>query len=76
MIMTDDLIMDGLQAFATVEEAAVLAVLAGNDVLISSDFLIQIPAVIAAVEDGRIPEEVIDAAVLRILKVKIELGLI
>ena len=76
MIMTDDLIMDGLQAFATVEEAAVLAVLAGNDVLISSDFLVQIPAVIAAVEDGRIPEEVIDAAVLRILKVKIELGLI
>lgn len=76
IIMTDDLIMDGLQAFATPEEAAVLAVLAGNDVLISSDFMVQIPAVLRAVEDGRIPEEMIDAAVLRILKIKIEMGVL
>lgn len=76
IIMTDDLVMDGLQAFATPEEAAVLAVLAGNDVLISSDFMVQIPAVLDAVEDGRISEEMIDAAVLRILKVKSEMGIL
>ena len=76
IIMTDDLVMDGLQAFATPEEAAVLAVLAGNDVLISSDFMVQIPAVLSAVEDGRISEELIDAAVLRILKVKSEMGIL
>ena len=76
IIMTDDLVMDGLQAFATPEEAAVLAVLAGNDVLISSDFMVQIPAVLSAVEDGRISEEMIDAAVLRILKVKSEMGIL
>lgn len=76
IIMTDDLVMDGLQAFATPEEAAVLAVLAGNDVLISSDFMLQIPAVLSAVEDGRISEEMIDAAVLRILKTKIEMGIL
>ena len=76
IIMTDDLVMDGLQAFATPEEAAVLAVLAGNDVLISSDFMVQIPAVLDAVEDGRISEELIDAAVLRILKVKSEMGIL
>lgn len=75
IIMTDDLVMDGLQAFATPEEAAVLAVLAGNDVLISSDFMVQIPAVLDAVEDGRISEKLIDAAVLRILKVKSEMGI-
>ena len=76
IIMTDDLVMDGLQAFATPEEAAVLAVLAGNDVLISSDFMVQIPAVLSAVEDGRISEEMIDVAVLRILKVKSEMGIL
>lgn len=76
IIMTDDLVMDGLQAFATPEEAAVLAVLAGNDVLISSDFMVQIPAVLDAVEDGRISEKLIDAAVLRILKVKSEMGIL
>lgn len=75
MIITDDLVMEGLQAFATPEEAAVLAVLAGNDVLISSDFTIQIPAVIEAVEDGRISEKRLDESVLRILKVKLHLGL-
>lgn len=76
IIMTDDLVMDGLQAFATPEEAAVLAVLAGNDVLISSDFMLQIPAVLSAVEDGWISEKLIDAAVLRILKVKSEMGIL
>lgn len=76
IIMTDDLVMDGLQAFATPEEAAVLAVLAGNDVLISSDFMVQIPAVLDAVEAGRISEELIDAAVLRILRVKSEMGIL
>lgn len=76
IIMTDDLVMEGLQAFATPEEAAILAVLAGNDVLISSDFIVQIPAVLTAVEEGRIPEERLDQSVLRILKVKHQLGLL
>ena len=76
VILTDDLYMDGIQEFMGKEAAAVTAVLAGNDMLCCTDYDVQIPAVIAAVEDGRIPEEQIDASVLRILKWKAELGIL
>ena len=52
------------------EVAGVLAVLAGNDMLITSDYQNDIPAVLAAVADGRIAESDIDAHVLRILRYK------
>lgn len=76
LIITDDLVMEGLQAFADPEEAAVLAVLAGNDLLISSDFTIQMAAVLEAVEEGRITEARIDESVRRILHIKKELGIL
>lgn len=76
VILTDDLYMDAIQEFAGTEAAAVAAVLAGNDMLCCTDFEVQIPAVIAAVKDGRISEEQIDASVLRILQWKEELGLL
>ena len=47
-----------------------LAVLAGNDMLITSDYQNDISAVLAAVADGRIAESDIDAHVLRILRYK------
>ncbi len=76
VILTDDLYMDAIQDFTGKENAAVAAVLAGNDMLCCTDFEVQIPAVLAAVEDGRISEEQIDTSVLRILKWKAELGLL
>lgn len=76
VIITDDLTMEGIRQFAGEKEAAVLAVLAGNDLLCCSDFETQIPAVLQAVEEGTIEMETIDAAVERILKWKIELGVI
>lgn len=76
VIVTDDLYMDGVRDFAGDEQAAVLAVQAGNDLLCCTDFETQIPAVLAAVEDGSIPESRIDQSVLRILKMKISLGLL
>ena len=76
VILTDDLYMDAIQDFTGKEAAAVAAVLAGNDMLCCTDFEVQIPAVIAAVKDGRISEERIDASVLRILKWKAELGVL
>ena len=76
VILTDDLYMDAIQDFTVKEAAAVAAVLAGNDMLCCTDFTVQIPAVIEAVKDGRIPEERIDVSVLRILKWKAELGLL
>lgn len=76
VILTDDLYMDAIQDFTGKEAAAVSAVLAGNDMLCCTDFDVQIPAVIAAVEDGQISEEQIEASVLRILKWKAELGIL
>ena len=74
VIVTDDLVMDGVRDFAGDDEAAVLAVQAGNDLLCCTDFQTQVPAVLAAVESGEITEEQIDAAVLRVLTTKLRLG--
>ena len=52
VIVTDDLVMDGVRDFAGDDEAAVLAVQAGNDLLCCTDFQTQVPAVLAAVESG------------------------
>jgi len=76
VIITDDLTMEGIRQFVGEKEAAVLAVQAGNDLLCCSDFEVQIPAVLEAVEQGEIDMETIDAAVERILRWKMELGLI
>ena len=76
VIVTDDLVMDGIRDFTSDSQAAVLAVQAGNDLLCCTDFETQIPAVTAAVEKGEISEERIDESVQRILEMKISLGLI
>lgn len=76
VIVTDDLVMDGVRDFAGDDEAAVLAVQAGNDLLCCTDFQTQVPTVLAAVESGEITEEQIDAAVLRVLTMKLRLGIL
>ena len=76
VIVTDDLVMDGVRDFAGDDEAAVLAVQAGNDLLCCTDFQTQVPAVLAAIESGEITEEQIDAAVLRVLTMKLRLGIL
>lgn len=73
VIVTDDLVMDGIREFTGDAQAAVLAVQAGNDLLCCTDFETQIPAVLEAVKNGEIPERQIDESVLRILKMKIAL---
>lgn len=67
VIITDDLLMDAVKKLMSEEEAAILAVLSGNDMLISSSYEVQIPAVVEAVRSGRIQEKQIDEAVKRIL---------
>ena len=57
-------------------EAAVLAVLAGNDLLCSTDYKTQYNAVLDAVQSGRIPEKLLDGAVKRVLEWKQKLGLL
>ena len=67
IIMTDDLAMDAVKSYAENEEAAIQAVLAGNDIIISSDFIKQRQEVLNAIEQGKIPIEQINEAVKRIL---------
>ena len=75
VIVTDDLAMDGIRDFTDDSSAAVLAVQAGNDLICCTAFETQLPAVIAAVEAGTITEERIEESVLRILELKLSLGM-
>ena len=76
VIVTDDLAMGAITTRYGSEEAAVLAVLAGNDLLCVTEYAVQYRAVLNAVASGRITPEQLDAAVLRILRWKQELGLL
>lgn len=76
VIMTDDLMMEAVAAEYGIGEAAVLAVLAGNDLLISTDYPVQYDAVLRAVLDGRISIDILNAAVRNVLEWKTDLGLL
>ena len=71
VIMTDDLSMDAIKDFTESGEAAVLAILAGTDLLCCSDIETQYQAVLEAVKSGRISAERIEESVLRILNIKL-----
>ena len=75
VILTDDLDMGAVKAYADGGNIAVLALQAGNDMIVCSD-LTQIGAVIAAVQDGTLSEETIDSACRRVLAAKQSLSLI
>ena len=70
VIVTDDLVMDAIRADYGIGEAAVLAILAGNDLLCSTEYPAQYAAVLEAVESGRIPMAQLDRSVERILRWK------
>lgn len=76
VVVTDDLYMEGITQYVKKEEAAILAVQAGNDLICCTDFQTQILAVVSAVKDGRISEERINSSVRRILKLKKEMGIL
>lgn len=75
VVMTDDLIMAGVEKLGTSEEIAIRAVLAGNDMLLSSDPKVQYQAVLQAVKDGEIEVSQIEDSVRRILQWKMDVGL-
>ena len=76
LIMTDDLSMKALKEYAGAGKVAVMAIRAGNDLLVSLDYRTQIPQVLEAVENGELNEDMIDAACLRVLRWKAALGLL
>ncbi|MCI2058424.1 MAG: beta-hexosaminidase [Oscillibacter sp.] len=74
--MTDDLAMDAVRAYAQNGSAAVLALRAGSDLLLTTDYRAQIPQVLAALKDGSLEEGRVDEACLRVLRWKLALGLL
>ena len=76
VVMTDDLAMDAVAAYAEDGAVAVMALTAGNDLVLTTDYRTQIPKVIEAVENGTLDEAAIDAACRRVLRWKQTLGLL
>lgn len=76
LVVTDSMKMGALAAHFTPGEAAVRAILAGNDVVLHSpDTKAALSAVRQAVASGRIPRARLDEAVARVLAEKERLGL-
>ena len=67
IVITDDLAMDAVKSYVNEGSAAVLAINAGNDMIITSDFETMYKEVLNAVNDGTIKKETVDNAVRRIL---------
>lgn len=76
VVMTDDMDMVGLSDFISQEEAALSALQAGNDLILSSTYSTQIPVIKKAVKEGSYPEKDLDQSVTRILTWKYNLGVI
>ena len=76
VILTDDLAMEAITDQYSPGEAAVLAILAGNDLLCVSDYKTQYQAVLDAILEGRIDMDTLDKAVRNVLLWKQSLGLI
>ena len=76
VILTDALDMGAITGYTDARSAAVQAVLAGNDLLCCTDFEAAISAILESLEQGVILEESIDQSVLRILRWKLELGIL
>ena len=71
LILTDALAMGAIEKNYGSEKAAVLAIEAGNDILLMPyDYKAAYKAVVDAVITGKIPEERINESVLRILRFK------
>ena len=73
--MTDDLAMDAVKSYVQDGQAATLAINAGNDLLITSDFDTMYKEVLNSYKDGEISEDTINKAVLRIIAWKYESNL-
>ncbi len=67
IIMTDDLAMDAVKSYVDLKSAAVLAINAGNDMIITSNFETMYKEVFDAAVNGIIDMETIDMAVKRII---------
>ena len=74
--MTDDLIMEAITDYTGGESAAVLAVQAGNDMLVSSDFRHPVQrGARPRCKDGTLSADRIRESAVRVVRWKLDLGL-
>lgn len=73
-VLTDDLAMDAAAQYGA--SAAVLALQAGNDMLVTTDFATEIPQVLSALQEGTLSMQQIHDAAARVLGWKYDLGLL
>ena len=67
LILTDDLSMDAIKKHTDNVSPAVLAVQAGNDILLTSDYYMHYDAVVKAAKEGKIKADIINKACKRII---------
>jgi len=70
LILTDDLVMDAISNYTHDENSAGLALLAGNDLIITSNLKEDYAAVLSAVKSGKISNKILHNAVRRVLAFK------
>lgn len=75
IIITDDLAMGAVREYVENNISATLAINAGNDMIITSDFETMYNEVLTSINNGQIKKKTIDTAVRRILAWKIAYGL-
>ncbi|MBQ9984310.1 MAG: beta-hexosaminidase [Lachnospiraceae bacterium] len=76
VVITDDLNMQAILRTMTIEEATGAAFVAGNDMVFSADFAASMKGAKAAVEQGKLSETQINESVRRILRMKIDNGVL
>ena len=76
VIIADDLNMQALLSYMTLEEASGKAVAAGNDMIFSADFAASQRGILNAIEEGTVTKEQIDMSVKRVLRMKLEHNLL
>lgn len=75
IIMTDDLAMDAVKSYVEDGSAATLAIQSGNDLIITSDYEPMYNELLTSYKEGKISEETINKAVLRVIAWKYESNL-
>ena len=75
VVMTDDLAMDAVSYYVQDGRAATLAINAGNDMIITSDFITMRNEVLSSVQDGVISMERINEAATKVIAWKYYSGL-
>ena len=76
IIMTDDLAMDAVKEYVDAGNAATMAIKAGNDMIITSDFISMKNELLKSIEEGTITEDELNTAVTRVIAWKYYSGIL